>query len=54
MVCISLTARIQPAQGEQGVIENVFVYMRILCRQAFLLGIITVGLLGLASTGVLL
>lgn len=38
----------------RGLIENVFVYMRILCRQAFLLGIITVGLLGLASTRVLL
>ena len=41
-------------RGRARVIENVFVYMRILCRQAFLLGIITVGLLGLASTRVLL
>lgn len=41
-------------RGRARVIENVFLYMRILCRQAFLLGIITVGLLGLASTRVLL
>lgn len=54
MVCISLTARIQSAEGEQGVVENTFVYMRVLRRQAVLLGIITVGLLGLASTRVLL